>query len=352
MTPEEVELLAAKIAKLLADRGWVPETVRPSPPDAPSAESLPAWAAAAQGLEDVAPVVGRRTPTGEFRPAYDSLTVAARAAAAGTGPSPLPGGAREGGFTAAGEVDIKVAVSARHLHISHEDFDALFGPEAKLTVEHPISQPGQFAAEQQVRIVGPKGVLEDVRIVGPPRSHTQVELAASEYRALGIEAPLRHSGDLGNSAPVRVEGPAGNLDLEVGAIVTARHLHLGLKCAARLGLSDGDRVNLEVGSGERRCLLHDVPVRAGEEHATELHIDTDEASAFGVSSGSPVKVVGEHSGTPDEPSQAKSCRRLITERDVSAIAAEGVTLECCKDYLVTPAARDRAKALGIWRSGT
>jgi len=349
MNPEEIEALARRIAKLLVNRDWVPQTIRPEPPSRPAAESLPVWAGAAQELSDVAPVVGRQTQSGRRRPSYDALTVAVRGAAAGVLPSPLPGGSGEAGSSVGAGREIKVAVSARHLHVSTEDFHKLFGPDQELTPLREISQPGQFAADQQVRIVGPSGSIKEVRIVGPARKRTQVELAASDYRTLGVDAPVRHSGDLSGSAAIGIEGPAGRIDIDEGAIVTARHLHLGLNCAAQFGLADGDRVDLIVGQGDRRCTLDGVLVRAGERHATELHIDTDEAHAFGVSSGDLVSIAGKQHGSNNRKVD-RGGRSLITERDVNRVAARGEFLDDHSEYLVTPAARDRAKALGIWRS--
>ena len=351
MTPEEIGSLADRIAKLLVDREWVPKTVRPEPPGKPRPESLPVWAGAAQGLSDVAPVVGRKTQSGPLRPSYDALTAAARGAAAGTAPSPFPGGTGTKDANVGGEGEVTVAVSARHLHVTVEDFHRLFGPDRELTPLRAISQPGQFAAHEQVRIVGPGGDIDEVRIVGPARKHTQVELAASDYRVLGVDAPVRHSGDLAGSAAVKIEGPAGSLDLDEGAIITARHLHLGPECSARLGLADGDRIDLVLGSGERRCTLADVRVRAGAQHATEFHIDTDEAHAFGVTNGTPVRIADRKRQPHGKQKIGQAGRQLFTERDVSRAAANGEILQDCGEYLVTPAAKDRAKALGIWRDG-
>jgi len=249
-------------------------------------------------------------------------------------------------------VDVRVAVSARHLHISTEDFETLFGTDQELTSLREISQPGQFAADQQVRIVGPGGAIDDVRIVGPARARTQIELAASDYRALGVDAPVRHSGDLEGSAGIRVEGPAGIIELTEGAIVTARHLHLGPNCAKRLGLVDGERVDIFLGEGERRCMLSGVLVRTGERHATELHIDTDEAHACGVKSGDEVTLVRNETEQAEVDETPKAGRQLVTERDVNALAATGQTLSDGGEYLITPAAKDRARALGVWRSET
>jgi len=348
MTPEEIDQLADRLANTLRRRGWVPETVRPDPPEPPNPESLPTWAAAAQRLDDVAPAIGRKTEPSPHRPSYGELTAAVRGAAAGTSPSPLPRGGNKPKSGTIETIDVLVAVSARHLHVSQSDLEALFGSDQKLTSLREISQPGQFASDQQVRVVGPSGAIDEVRIVGPIRAHTQVELAASDYRFLGIDAPVRQSGNLQGSAGIKLEGPSGTIDLEEGAIVAARHLHLSPSCAEQLGLVDGDRVDLILGEGDRRCTLEQVVVRAGEQHATELHIDTDEANAFGVTTGCTVSVVGRardaESSVDPEPS-----RCLVTEREVGQMAAAGRTLGHSREYIITPAAIDRAKALGIWR---
>jgi hypothetical protein len=165
---------------------------------------------------------------------------------------------------------------------------------------------------------------------------------------LGVEAPVRQSGDLRGSSGIKIEGPSGSIDLEEGAIVPARHLHLAPASAEQLGLTDGDRVDLILGDEERRCTLDQVVVRAGEKHATELHIDTDEAHAFGVTTGSPVSVVGRLGGKQKSTFRTAG-RRLVTERDVNQFAAAGMTLGQIGEYIMTPAAIDRAKALGIWR---
>ena len=352
MNPEEIDALADRIAKLIEKRGWVPETVRPEPPGKPRPESLPVWSGAALELGGVAPTGGKETQSGRHRPSYSALIVAARGAAAGTAPSPLPNGPGLGDGGSAAGLEVPVAVSARHLHVTVDDFHRLFGSDKDLTNLRAISQPGQFAANEQVRIVGPSGAVDEVRIVGPARKQTQVELAASECRALGIDAPLRHSGDLAGSAAVTIEGPAGTLELPEGAIITARHLHLSPDDAARLGIADGDRVDLMLGTGDRRCTLADVLVRAGEDHATELHIDTDEAHAFGVASGAVASISGRPTRGRAKRGTGRVRRSLVTERDVDRVAARGEMLQDRGEHLVTPAAKDRAKALGIWRNGS
>jgi len=349
MTPEEIRAVAARIAeRVAARRDWVPAPVRPEPPGRPSPGQLPAWAGAAQTLSDVAPVPGRKTPSGRHRPAYDALTAAWRAAAAGRGPAPLPGGpAAAPAERAAGGRTVAIGVSNRHVHITQADVERLFGTGASLVPERPITQPAQFAARERVRVVGPKGAIDAVRIVGPVRDATQVELSASDCRTLGLDAPVRHSGSIAGSAPVRLEGPAAAVDLAEGAIVAARHLHVSPNDAARWGLADGDHVTIVLGAGERRTTLHDVLIRSGKAHATEIHLDLDEASALGVGTGERASIVGRPTRRPARAARA-GARRLITERDVAAIGARGESLGARGPYLLTPAAIDRAKALGLW----
>jgi len=347
MTPDEVDALASRIAELLAGRSWVPATVRPEPPGPPSPGALPPWAGAAQQLSDVAPVPGRRTRSGPHRPAYDAITAAARGAASGRSAAPLPGGKDGWVESAAGGKTVTVGVSNRHIHVSAADFEQLFGTGSRPVPDRPITQPGQFAAKERVRVVGPTGAIDGVRIVGPTRPRTQVELAASDCRRIGLDAPIRISGQLPGSAPVRLEGAAGSVDLSEGAIIAARHLHVSPGDTVNLGVSDGDRVSLVVGSGDRRATLQDVPVRAGDKHATELHLDIDEAMALQVKTGDRAILVGR--GQLSASKVREDGRRLVTERDVSRLAAAGETLCHFGPYLVTPAARDRAKSLGIWR---
>ncbi len=344
MTNEELQELARRIAGIIENRGWVPAPVRP-PASRPSAGDLPAWAGASQDLGDVAPGKASGAST-RHRPAYHAVTAASRGAAAGRAPSPLPGGT--GGPTTGPlrGMEVPVAISNRHIHICREKFETLFGVDASPDLDRAISQPGQFAAKQKVRVVGPRGSIEGVRIVGPLRDHTQVELAASDCRKLGIAAPVRDSGVVQGSAGLKLEGPAGSVELSHGAIIAAGHLHLSPKDSERLGLKDGQRVDILAGKGARSATLHGFLVRCGPTHSTEVHVDTDEAHALGLSTGDMVAVVGKPSKTP----QKKGNRRdLVTERDVSAFASRGEQLTDGGRYILTPAARDRAKALGIWR---
>lgn len=351
MTKDEVAKLVELVASRLAEKGgggtWLPTPTRPEPPGDPTPGMLPAWAGSAQTLPDVAPV---RRPAGmaRHRPEYPALVTAARQAAAARGPSPLPAGSRAGAERAATQRtrrEVKIGVSNRHLHVSAGDFEALFGKGKSPMVRRPISQPGQYAAAEAVVVVGPKGRIEDVRIVGPARGATQLEVSPADARVLGITAPVRLSGRLeGSGGGVTLEGPAGKVQLASGVIVAQRHLHVAPADGKTLGVADGDKVAVECGPAGRRVTLHDVLVRMGPGHATELHLDLDEANAAQVKTGDTAVIVAASRGAP-----AGKRRPLLTERDVAQIAARGDTLAAGGPYLVTPAARDRAKALGIWR---
>ena len=352
MTKDEVQKLVEMVAGRLSearDRSWLPTPVRPEPPGDPTPGALPAWAGGAQGLSDVAPL-RRGGGTIRHRPEYPAMVAAARQAAAARGPSPLPAGSSAGAArraTQRSRREVKIGVSNRHLHVSAADFETLFGTGRSPSVRRPITQPGQFAAGEAVTVSGPKGRIEGVRIVGPARGATQLELSPSDCRTLGVEAPVRVSGSLeGSSGGVTLEGPAGKVALAGGVIVAQRHLHVAPQDGIALGVKDGDRVALECGPAGRRVTLHDVVVRMGAAHATEFHLDLDEANAAGVKTGDLAAIVAK-SAAP-----AKGRRTLLTERDVAQLAASGGTVSAGGAYLVTPAARDRARALGIWREET
>jgi len=330
-------------------RPWLPTPVRPEP-RVPTPGALPAFAASSQLLPDVAPV---RRPSGtpHHRADYPAMVVAERQAAAARGPSPLPAGSRAGADRAATTRttrEVTIGVSNRHLHVSERDFATLFGAGKGLTPQRQISQPGQYAASETVGVVGKSGRIADVRIVGPARGRTQLELSPADCRALGITAPVALSGKLeGSSGGVTLEGPAGKVTLESGVIVAQRHLHVAPADARRLGVADGDRVAVECGPAGRRATLHDVLVRLGPTHATELHLDTDEANAAQVKTGDRGLVVAASRAV-----RPSGRRPLLTERDVAELAARGEKVMAGGPYLLTPAARDRAKALGIWREET
>jgi acetate kinase len=179
---------------------------------------------------------------------------------------------------------LPVAVSARHVHLSPAHVQALFGPDATLTPEFDLRQPGNFAAVQRLRLEGSRGGFDDVRILGPARGRTQVEVSRTDTFALGIQAPVRLSGDLDGTPKVRLIGPAGTVETE-GLIIAARHIHMHPDDAARWGLSDGEEVEVRVKGTGRGLSFSRTIVRVQPNAFTEMHIDTDEANAAGIVAG-------------------------------------------------------------------
>ncbi len=183
---------------------------------------------------------------------------------------------------------VPVGVSNRHAHLSAEHVQALFGHD--LTNIKNLIQPGVFAADEMVTLVGPKGSIEKVRILGPVRPDTQVEILASDSFKLGIVADFRISGDLDTTPSCKLVGPVGEVVLEKGVIVALRHLHLAPDEALEYGLSDGDIISVKV-PGARGGTLDNVVVRSGTAHKLELHIDTEEANALGAKNGDELEIV-------------------------------------------------------------
>ena len=179
---------------------------------------------------------------------------------------------------------VPVGVSARHIHLTQEDVETLFGPGYHLTKKKDL-MGGQFAANEQCTIVGLKlRAIENVRILGPVRKVSQVEISATDARTLGVNAPLRESGDVAGSAPVALAGPKGVLYLKEGCIVAARHIHMTPQEAGAAGLKDGDYVSVRMGN-ERGAVLDKVKIRVDPSFSLEMHIDTDEANACQVKQG-------------------------------------------------------------------
>ena len=175
-------------------------------------------------------------------------------------------------------VKVPIGVSARHIHLTQEDVEKLFGKGYQLTKKKDL-MGGQFASNEQYTIVGLKlRAIENVRILGPVRSKSQVEISATDARTLGIKAPVRQSGDTAGSAPVALVGPKGAIYLDEGCIVAARHIHMSPADAAAAGLKDNDFVSVRMGN-ERGAVLDQVKIRVDESFTTEMHIDTDEANA-------------------------------------------------------------------------
>ena len=176
--------------------------------------------------------------------------------------------------------EVKIGLSNKHLHLSEEHIEALFGKGHQLTPTKPLVQPGQFACEEKVDIVGPKNTLKGIRVLGPARKETQVELAMTDARAIGIKAPVRESGKLEGTPGCKIIGPCGEIEIDHGVIIALRHVHLNDEQAAEAGVKDGEVVSIKI-EGERGLIFDNVLVRAGAKHEREVHLDTDEGNAAG-----------------------------------------------------------------------
>ena len=178
-----------------------------------------------------------------------------------------------------------VETSARHVHLSQEHLEILFGKDAELTKKKDLSQPGQFACEERVTIVGPKKEMPNVSILGPVRPETQVELSATDARSIGIAAPIRESGDIKDSGACKIIGPKGEVEISEGVIVAKRHIHLTPETAAERNVKDKDIVWVKIDTDGRKAILGDVVVRVSEKYAPAMHIDTDESNAVSAFNG-------------------------------------------------------------------
>ena len=180
---------------------------------------------------------------------------------------------------------IPIAISGRHCHLTAKTFAALFGADAVPTPIKDLSQPGQFACEQRVTLIGPRERIEGVRLLGPLRSVDQVEISRTDEFRLGVDAPVRDSGNVVGSAGITLEGPAGTVSLSEGLICARRHIHMHPADAKQLGVHDKDEVSVAVVGGERDLIFGDVLVRVKDSYALEMHIDTDEANAAELTRG-------------------------------------------------------------------
>ncbi len=179
---------------------------------------------------------------------------------------------------------VPAGISNKHVHLSEADFKALFGENAEMSHFKDLSQPGQFATNEKVDIVGPRGTLSGIRILGPYRKQTQVELSETDCYAIGIEITLRESGKLAGTPGCKLVGPAGEVELQEGTIVAQRHVHLSPSQAEEAGVKDGDIVSVRF-DGPRALTFDNVLVRAGVTHERDMHLDTDEANAAGLKNG-------------------------------------------------------------------
>lgn len=172
-----------------------------------------------------------------------------------------------------------VETSARHVHLSQEHLEILFGKDAELTNIKDLSQPGQFACSERVTIVGSKKEMSNVSILGPVRPETQIELSATDARSIGIVAPIRESGDVAGSGACKIVGPKGEIEISEGVIVAKRHIHLTPENAKEMNVNDKDVVWVKIDTDGRKAILGDVVVRVSKSYAPAMHIDTDESNA-------------------------------------------------------------------------
>lgn len=236
---------------------------------------------------------------------------------------------------------IVVGVSNRHLHMSKEDFAALFGQNRKLTKIKDLSQPGEFAAAETVNLIGPKGTIRNVRVLGPCRTNTQVEISRTDSYLLGVKAPARESGKIEGSPGVVIEGPNGKISIEKGLIVALRHIHLDPGSARKYGIKNGDTVSVKA-EGERGVVFDNVLARVSDKYVREMHLDTDEANAADVESGDLVYII------PKAEKKAEKKNRVITRADVMRAKNDGsMKIMISGNTKVTPYAKDAAAELGV-----
>ncbi len=175
-------------------------------------------------------------------------------------------------------MEILVEMSARHVHLTEEAVEILFGKGAKLTEVRELSQPGQFLSEERVDLVGPKKTLTRVSVLGPTRPENQVEISLTDARTLGVDAPIRMSGDVKGSGGITIKGPCGEITIEEGVIAAMRHIHMTPETAEKEGFTDGQIVSVKV-KGDREVTFGETVLRVSPKFADAMHIDTDEANA-------------------------------------------------------------------------
>lgn len=184
---------------------------------------------------------------------------------------------------------VNIGVSARHVHVTKEDVKILFGEGYELTKKVDLSQPGQYACNEQVTIEGPKGSIERVRILGPERNNTQVEISKTDSFALGVKPPVRNSGDLDGAAEITIIGPKGSITKNA-AIIAARHVHVTKEDAKKYGFEGKEFVSIVV-KGEKPGILENVYVRISDKFSYEVHLDTDDANAFLIKNGDEAELI-------------------------------------------------------------
>lgn len=188
------------------------------------------------------------------------------------------------------KTQLPIALSNRHIHLSQEHLDVLFGEGYELTKLKDLSQPGQFACEEKVDVIGPKRSLNGVRILGPVRGDTQFEVSVSDAVTLGVAPIIRNSGDIANTPGAKIVGPKGEVELKDGIIVAARHIHMHTTDGEDFGVKDKDLVSIKV-NGPRGLVFDNVLVRVNPAYALEMHVDIEEGNAAGVKNGDLVELI-------------------------------------------------------------
>lgn len=187
-------------------------------------------------------------------------------------------------------MEIKIGVSNRHVHLTQEHLNILFGEGFELEIKNELVQPGQFASNSTLTIKTEKSEIPNVRILGPIRNYTQVEISKTDAYKLGLNPPVRDSGDLAGSAPIELIGPKGSIKLEEGCIIANRHIHITPKEVKELGLEGIEKVSVEL-QGEKGGIINNVYLKIDENYALEMHIDTDDANAHLIKTGDIGKII-------------------------------------------------------------
>ncbi|WP_338653848.1 phosphate propanoyltransferase [Lysinibacillus sp. Y5S-8] len=244
--------------------------------------------------------------------------------------------------------EIPIGISARHIHLKQEHVEHLFGKGASLTVQKVLTQPGQFAANETVQVVGPKGSITNVRILGPARTLTQVEISHTDAITLGIQPPLRESGDIEGSASCTLVGPRGSFVLQEGVIIAQAHIHMTPDDAQYLGVQNGQFVSVKV-QGRRPITFEQVKIRVAHHYQLEMHIDTDEANAGFIQQGVTGTLITdkmEEKSLHKLPSTAiEMNEKIITAKDLSHY--QGKTVLVPKNARLTALATETVEKLGI-----
>ena len=188
------------------------------------------------------------------------------------------------------ENKLRIALSNKHIHLGQEDLNILFGDGYELTAIKDLSQPGQYACDEKVDIVGPKGTLKGVRVLGPVRGRTQIEVSISDAFKLGVEPIIRNSGDVNDTPGAKIVGPKGEVELEDGVIVAARHIHMHTTDGEKFGVKDKDIVKIKT-EGMRSVVFENVLIRVADNFAVEMHVDIEEGNAAGVKNGDMVELI-------------------------------------------------------------